>query len=266
MARSRHFYEFIMHLWPLSKVAFRLGKLPLLGSLIRPFFSSHVNRAVIIPVNEDVRVSNSAPLPYTLLAPLVKEASSRFIMDTCLCRGNEGCSRFPHDIGCLYLGQGALEINPSLGHAASVEEALEHIQNAMDIKLVPMIAHTLFDAYLHGIPYRRMLVVCFCCDCCCAIRNGMRMGPPAFWDLVVRLPGLQVQINDDCIGCGVCLGECPVQAIEMAGSQAVIGGHCKGCGCCADICPVGAVELILPVENNTLEELKTKFESRTSIH
>jgi len=265
MARSRYVYEFIMKLWPLSKVAFRLSKHPLIGSLIRPFYSTQVNRAVIIPVNEDVGVSNSTPLPYDLLTPLIEEASSRFIMNSCMCRENEGCQNYPYNFGCLYLGDGASKINPALGRTVEVEEARDHIRKAMELKLVPMIAHTLFDAYLLGIPYKRMLVICFCCDCCCAIRHGLRMGPTAFWDLVVRLPGLQVTVDDDCVGCEICVQECPVQAIEMIDGLASIGEACKGCGHCADICPVAAIELHLPEEYDALKELKTKFEDRTRI-
>lgn len=48
-------------------------------------------------------------------------------------------------------------------------------------------------------------------------------------------------INDECISCGACEGECPVSAISAGDSQYVINAdECIGCGACAGVCPVGA--------------------------
>jgi electron transfer flavoprotein alpha subunit len=49
-------------------------------------------------------------------------------------------------------------------------------------------------------------------------------------------------IPDQCIGCQICVAECPVGAIEMVEGVACIDPEvCIGCGKCADVCPVGAV-------------------------
>ena len=49
------------------------------------------------------------------------------------------------------------------------------------------------------------------------------------------------KIGDGCIGCGACVGACPVEAITLEGAVAVIdASKCIGCGACAGICPVGA--------------------------
>lgn len=50
------------------------------------------------------------------------------------------------------------------------------------------------------------------------------------------------KITDKCIGCGACIGGCPVGAISMApNGQAVIDPKkCISCGTCYAICPVGA--------------------------
>lgn len=48
-------------------------------------------------------------------------------------------------------------------------------------------------------------------------------------------------INDDCISCGACEGECPVSAISAGDSKYVIDPDlCIDCGACADVCPVDA--------------------------
>lgn len=48
-------------------------------------------------------------------------------------------------------------------------------------------------------------------------------------------------INDDCISCGACAGECPVGCISEGDSIYVIDADtCIECGSCASVCPVGA--------------------------
>ena len=48
-------------------------------------------------------------------------------------------------------------------------------------------------------------------------------------------------INDDCISCGVCAVNCPVNAISEGDGKYVIDADtCIECGACAENCPVGA--------------------------
>lgn len=48
-------------------------------------------------------------------------------------------------------------------------------------------------------------------------------------------------INDDCISCGACAAECPVEAISEGDSKYEIDADaCISCGACAGACPVGA--------------------------
>ncbi len=48
-------------------------------------------------------------------------------------------------------------------------------------------------------------------------------------------------INDDCLNCGACANECPVEAISEGDSKFVIDpDKCIDCGSCASVCPVNA--------------------------
>ena len=49
-------------------------------------------------------------------------------------------------------------------------------------------------------------------------------------------------INKDCIACGACSAECPVEAIKEGDPIYVIDPDvCCDCGACVDICPVSAI-------------------------
>ena len=53
--------------------------------------------------------------------------------------------------------------------------------------------------------------------------------------------GLAYTINDECINCGVCESECPVDCIKQEDSKYVINAEeCISCGACAAVCPVDA--------------------------
>lgn len=52
------------------------------------------------------------------------------------------------------------------------------------------------------------------------------------------------KINKDvCIGCGACIGNCPLSIIEFGDGIAIINEDaCIDCGVCTSVCPVDAVE------------------------
>ncbi len=50
-------------------------------------------------------------------------------------------------------------------------------------------------------------------------------------------------ISDECISCGACEAECPVEAISEGEDKYVIDADlCTDCGACADVCPVDAAQ------------------------
>jgi len=49
-------------------------------------------------------------------------------------------------------------------------------------------------------------------------------------------------IGEDCVGCGVCMDECPQSAIEEGSIYKINAETCIDCGICADACPTGAIK------------------------
>ena len=50
-------------------------------------------------------------------------------------------------------------------------------------------------------------------------------------------------ISDDCIACGTCIDECPVEAISEGYKYSINPDLCTECGTCADACPSEAIHL-----------------------
>jgi ferredoxin len=51
------------------------------------------------------------------------------------------------------------------------------------------------------------------------------------------------KINDNCINCGACAAQCPVEAISQGADKYVIdAAKCIDCGACKEVCPSNAID------------------------
>jgi UDP-glucose 4-epimerase len=224
------------------------------------------NEAVIIPIQQTIQGQENTVLPYQVLEPLIRKAAGHMLLERCPCRNGEGCQTYPHDFGCLFLGESVKTVSPKIGRQVNAAGALAHLERGLAMGLVPMIVHASFDAALISVPFDRMLAVCFCCDCCCTVRHHMRLGPSTFDDTMQRLPGLTVVIGEECSACGLCHEKCPVGAIHFEGGISVIDQErCKGCGLCAAVCPEGAPKLLMDESMDVVAQLTARIRSRTEI-
>lgn len=48
-------------------------------------------------------------------------------------------------------------------------------------------------------------------------------------------------INDNCVACGSCISECPVEAISEGDIYKIDADKCLSCGTCAEVCPNDAI-------------------------
>ena len=50
-------------------------------------------------------------------------------------------------------------------------------------------------------------------------------------------------ISEECVSCGTCEPECPVEAISQGDTTYVIDADkCTDCGSCAEVCPVECIK------------------------
>jgi ferredoxin len=221
----------------------RMVKWPLFGRWMKRTFKG--DRAHYLPVQADVKAPESTVLPGEVVENLIRESSFRFILHRCLCRSLTPCRNFSPDIGCLFLGEGAREIDPSLGRQATVEETLAHHRRAIQLGLIPMAGTLRWDSLWLGVKQKdRLVTICHCCDCCCYFKI-YRFLPEEAARGLRKLEGLEVRVGESCDGCGICVERCFIQAMQLRDGKAVVGENCRGCGRCALVCPKKAVEIIL---------------------
>ncbi|MFA5589017.1 MAG: 4Fe-4S binding protein [Mariniphaga sp.] len=51
------------------------------------------------------------------------------------------------------------------------------------------------------------------------------------------------KISEDCIACGSCIDECPVDAISEGDIYFIDPEICSDCGSCVEVCPVECISL-----------------------
>ena len=196
----------------------------------------------VVQVGRDVSAPDQVVLPSMLVERFINEANYHWIMDDCICRQASHCADYPVSLGCLFLGQAVLGINPALGRRVSREEALQHARKCREAGLVHLIGRNKLDAVWLGVgPGNKLLTICNCCPCCC-LWKVLPVISGDIGDRVKKMPGVSVRVTDGCSGCGICADNvCFINAISMDAGMAVISGDCRGCGRCALACPVDAI-------------------------
>lgn len=202
----------------------------------------------VIQIDESLATKN-AFLPSQIVHHYIDEARHQAIARYCLCRTKMGCRNHPREYGCLLLGEGVADGNNLLRHVTK-DEAHQYVEKVRESGLVHTIGRTYADTLAFRFPkrvkdyHKKFMIVCNCCSCCCLARM-YPYGAQSFRDMVLKMPGVEVAINDKCVGCGVCIesGVCMFGAIRLEGGRSRKKEDCVGCGRCAEVCPQHAIEI-----------------------
>jgi ferredoxin len=203
-----------------------------------------------VVIDEAIDNQENYVVPSDVVDHFIKEAQHIFLMDACICREAAGCQDYDHGIGCIFLGEAVLEINPKLGRLVDQETAIAHLERAREAGLVHLIGRDKIDAVWMGVkPYTKLMTICNCCACCCLFRFLPNLAPK-LQKKVERMPGVMFEVNDHCVGCGRCTEHvCFINAIQLENGRAKIGEDCRGCGNCVETCPHGAIQVVIARED-----------------
>ena len=83
-------------------------------------------------------------LPSQVVEHFIEKANYHWIMNTCLCRDASKCKDYPVTLGCLFLGEAALGINPKLGRRGR-RRAHDHVKRCREARLVHLIGCNKLD-------------------------------------------------------------------------------------------------------------------------
>ena len=189
----------------------------------------------VVPVEESIESGATVTLP-EMLDDLMNQVDY-FAVAHCPCRlmarytDREHCD---HDTeNCFHFGSMAkYMVAQGMARELTRNETKDLLKKAHNDGLVHMA-----DNYAG-----RISTLCSCCsDCCVWMRAKKELG---LENSHVNSNFIMNVFSDDCIGCGVCVDRCPVEAIVMKDTATVDEARCIGCGVCHPTCPTGAVRLV----------------------
>jgi Fe-S-cluster-containing hydrogenase component 2 len=270
--RPAWWFGFLKVFWPLPHLGIKATGIPVAGkaftSLARPLLGKDNFHVTYIPINANIHPATSTVLTQGIIAELIRRSAHRVIVRRCSCRDSKGCQDYPVEDACLLLGFDTINVRSEIARHVSVEEALRHLDRMAALGLTPMAGRVRMDELFYGVPTRkRMMTICFCCPCCCAVLNSAKYFPEEFKSSIVKLQGTRILVDmGKCKHCGICAEACFVEAIAL-NNGSVLHDHvkCIGCGRCTTACPEGAASLVIDDPEAAVEEVLGRIRQRANI-
>ena len=208
---------------------------------------------VVMPLNVDVAdAGEKVVVPLDLIKESLKKVTYIAGMDGCLCRDANDCKDYPHDLGCLFLGEAAKAVvKHKLGREFTYEEACARVDQAAKVGLMGQAVWIEVEQMLWGVRNDLMdhfMEICFCCPCCCIAMRLARNATAAERHRFHPAGWTAVPDRTKCVGCKKCAEEqngCPVEAISFDESGKVVINQesCVGCGICKSRCKFDAIKI-----------------------
>lgn len=222
------------------------------GIMLDPPMESHTS-TIVMPLNVDLTdQGEKVVVPMDLIKESLKGIDYIAGMDTCLCREANDCDDYPHDIACLFLGDGGRTVvRHGLAKEITYEEACARVDKAAEYGLMGQAVWIEVEQILWGVRNDEMdkfLEICFCCPCCCIAMRLARNAQPE--DRRIFHPSGWTAVPDrtKCNRCRKCASGphgCPMEAISFGDDGKVVINQeiCVGCGICKTKCDQDAIKI-----------------------
>ena len=211
----------------------------------------------IITINQDIPLQDlEQVIPYPMARDLVLEGPPDVAVFQCACRQNRENPCEPIEV-CMVIGQPFVDFivthHPGSSHRVTQAEALALLQAEHE-------RGHMHSAWFKDAAMDRFYAICNCCKCCCGgVEVMTRYGAPS-----LASSGYVAQVDDAfCAACATCEDACLFEAIRVNGSAVVDWEACMGCGVCVGQCPNEAISLLrderkgLPLDVRLLAQAET---------
>ena len=159
------------------------------------------------------------------------------VVTDCICRKkseviDHSCGR-PLEACFMFGSMGQYYLDRDMGRKIDLEEAIAILTKCQEAGLVTQPATS-----------QNPSGMCNCCGDCCGVLRAINRHPrPA----EITFSNYYAVVEaDECLGCGVCLDRCQMNALSLndEGRSQVNLDRCIGCGLCVTTCPSGAMQLL----------------------
>jgi len=214
------------------------------NSMGKEMFASKTPLTRALPYEEHIPVE-SVVTTYEGARQIVRDAGFGAI-GMCYCRHKKEHLHGSCDKGaptkeiCISLGSAAkFMVRRGFAEERTVDELLAVLDQSRKLNLTHIT---------DNIRYKPSFI-CNCCSCCCELLGGVMRGFPQG----VAKANYTLKIDhQSCLGCGMCVKGCNVEAIELmpcengkAKKQAFVSEErCLGCGACVSLCKSDALTLV----------------------
>lgn len=219
----------------------------------KEFYTKKPQLMQVIPIEKEIPNQQQA-LHYEQVSNIIENSQSFAVFD-CVCKKekhllDEGCDK-PLEICTAYAPiPGVFD---GLDHYRSISkfDAYELLDKAEEAGLVHLTWNVESGHFF----------ICNCCGCCCGVLRAINESGISASEVINSY--YLAEINpDECTLCGTCKDErCQVNAIEEGkDAYRIIREKCIGCGLCVTTCPVEAISLIRKQPEEIVPPPKSEME------
>lgn len=187
----------------------------------------------VIPVSESFPAKQWV-LPTEQVMALLRNAQSVAVQN-CECRSHYNRCGNPLEVCLLFNDVADTFVRKEKARQVDLAEAAEILKKANESGLVHLSLYR---------PDHEIYALCSCCSCCChdlQIVKHFERG-----DLMVHSEYVAVTTVEDCIHCRECVARCVFGArVAHDGKMEYNSAACLGCGLCVTRCPVDAISMEL---------------------